>query len=175
MKIFFTGNLQFGRPSAIKYFKRPFHDVEHMDQTLRANWNQVVGEDDIVYVLGNFAWDPTTAEEMLTSLNGTIIIVPGEIDAPLLELEDKEMMPEGCAVIEHIFTADEDNLTISYWPLMEWPKKSTGAYSFFGFPNAKYKTDHKKRMVNVACDFWGYKPQSLENIMALFKDIEELK
>lgn len=175
MKIFFTGNLQFGRPSAIKHFKRPFHDVEHMDQTLRANWNQVVGEEDIVYVLGNFAWDPTTAEEMLSSLNGTIIIVPGEIDAPLLELEDKEMMPEGCAVIEHIFTADEDNLTVSYWPLAEWPDKAKGAYSFFGLPNSKYKTDHKKRMVNVACDFWGYKPQSLENIMALFKDIEDSK
>lgn len=175
MKIFFTGNLQFGRPSAIKHFKRPFHDVEQMNQTLLNNWNNVVGEEDIVYVLGNFAWDPTTAEEMLTSLNGVIVVVPGEIDEPLEELEDKEMMPDGCALIEPIFTAEEDNLTVSYWPLAEWPNKSGGAYSFFGFPSAKYKTDHKKRVVNVACDFWGYKPQSLDSIMALFKDIEESK
>jgi calcineurin-like phosphoesterase family protein len=54
----------------------------------------------------------------------------------------------------------------------EWPGKSKGYYHFFGFPNKKYKTDHKKKMVNVACDFWGYKPKSLDSIMDLFNDIE---
>lgn len=172
MKIFFTGNLQFGRPSAIKQFKRPFEDVNHMNEVLVENWNKTVTDEDIVYVLGNFAWDPTTAEEMLGKLNGTIVIVPGEIDEPIIELNDKDLMPENSALIESIFSSYEDGLTVSYWPLMEWPHKSKGHYSFFGFPNAKYKTDHKKKMVNMACDFWGYKPQSLDSILDLFKDIE---
>jgi calcineurin-like phosphoesterase family protein len=85
MKLFLTGNLQFGRPSAIKQFKRPFSSVEEMNETLINNWNSVVSAEDIVYVLGNFAWDPTTAEETLNKLNGIIVIVPGEIDEPVIE------------------------------------------------------------------------------------------
>ena len=175
MKIFFTGNQQFGRPSAIKQFKRPFSNVEEMNQVLIENWNKTVAVDDVVYVLGNFAWDPSTAEETLTKLNGNIVIVPGEIDEPILELSDKQIMPNKTAVIEQIFTSTSDKLTVSYWPLMEWPNKSQGHYLFFGYPGNKYKTDHKKKMVNVACDFWAYKPQSLDSIMSLFKDIEETK
>lgn len=172
MKIFLTGNLQFGRPSVIKQFKRPFENLDHMHTVLIENWNKAVTDEDIVYVLGNFAWDPTTAEEMLTELNGTIVILPGEIDEPLIELDDRDLMPENTALVESVFSSFEDKLTVSYWPLMEWPNKAKGHYLFFGFPSAKYKTDHKKKMVNVACDFWGYKPQSLDAILDLFKDIE---
>ena len=39
-----------------------------MNETLIENWNSVVIPEDVVYVLGNFAWDPTTAEETLTKL-----------------------------------------------------------------------------------------------------------
>ena len=175
MKLFLTGNLQFGRPSAIKQFKRPFSSVEEMNETLINNWNSAVSAEDIVYVLGNFAWDPTTAEETLNKLNGIIVIVPGEIDEPVIELQEKGILGEGVKVIEPIFTAEADKLTVSYWPLSEWPNKSLGHYSFFGYPSPKYKTDHKKKLVNVACDFWAYKPQSLDSIMSLFKDIEETK
>lgn len=175
MKIFLTGNLQFGRPSAIKQFKRPFESVEDMNQTLVDNWNSVVTPQDIVYVLGNFAWDPTTAEEMVQTLNGIIVVVPGEIDDAIMELQDKNILMSKAKIIEPIFSSVSDKLTVSYWPLHEWPDKSKGHYSFFGFPNTKYKTDHKKKMVNVACDYWAYKPQSLDSIMALFRDIDENK
>lgn len=175
MKIFFTGNQQFGRPGAIKQFKRPFANVDEMNSILIENWNKIVSSEDVVYVLGNFAWDPTTAEEMLNKLNGNIVIVPGEIDEAVIELSGRKLMPPKTAVIENIFTSNADELTVSYWPLMEWPNKAQGHYLFFGFPSPKYKTDHKKKMVNVTCDFWAYKPQSLDSIMSLFKDIEETK
>ena len=145
MKLFLTGNLQFGRPSAIKQFKRPFSSVEEMNETLINNWNSAVSAEDIVYVLGNFAWDPTTAEKTLNKLNGIIVIVPGEIDEPVIELQEKGILGEDVKVIEPIFTAEADKLTVSYWPLSEWPNKSLGHYSFFGYPSPKYKTDHKKK------------------------------
>lgn len=175
MKVFFTSNLQFGRPGAIKQFKRPFATVAEMNQTLMTNWNSTVKEEDVVYVLGNFAWDPTIAEEMLGKLNGHIVIVPGELDEAVLELKRKGIMPKKTGIIESVFSSKSEQLTVSYWPLMEWPSKSEGHYLFFGYPSAKYKTDHKKKMVNVSCDFWGYKPQSLDSVIELFKDIESTK
>jgi len=175
MKVFFTANLQFGRPGAIKQFKRPFKDVNDMNQSMIQNWNNAVQVDDVVYVLGNFAWDPTIAEEILGKLNGHIVIVPGELDEAVIELKRKGIMPKKTGVIESVFTSNTEQLTVSYWPLMEWPNKADGHYLFFGYPSAKYKTDHKKKMVNVSCDFWGYRPQSLDSIMELFMDIENTK
>ena len=59
MKVFVTSNQQFGRKGAIRAYKRPFIDTDDMDLQLTNIWNSVVGIDDIVYVLGNFAWDPS--------------------------------------------------------------------------------------------------------------------
>jgi calcineurin-like phosphoesterase family protein len=81
MKIFITGNMQLGRPSAIGKWKRPFDNVDQMTETLVENWNNVVGDDDIVYHLGNFAWDPKTAYDSLLKLKGKqIFMLLGEND-----------------------------------------------------------------------------------------------
>lgn len=170
--VFFTANQQFGRPSAIKEFNRPFENIDVMNQALVNAWNSTVDKEDIIYVLGNFAWDPTTAEDILKKLNGTIILVPGEHDAAILDLNKRRVLPKHCAIVEPLFSSPAEKLAISYWPLAEWPFKNKGYYHFFGYPSKKYKTDHKKRLVNVACDFWGYKPKSLDSILGLFQDIE---
>ena len=76
MKIFATGNQQFGRKGAINKFNRPFSDVREMNDTMVDIWNSVVSDDDLVFVLGNFAWDPVTSDEvvgqifiLMTSMN----------------------------------------------------------------------------------------------------------
>lgn len=173
MEVYFTGNQQFGRPNAIKEFSRPFENLDEMHESLVESWNSTVNKEDVVYVLGNFAWDPTTAEDMLKKLNGTIVIVPGEHDHAVLDLQKRKVLPKNCGVVEPLFSTSAEKIAISYWPLNEWPGKSKGWHHFFGFPSKKYKTDHKKKMVNVACDFWGFKPKSLNSIVGLFDDLSQ--
>ena len=71
-EFFVTSDTFFGRPSIIKTAKRPFSSVEEMNTTLLENWNKVVKPDDVVYHLGNFAWNPVIAEDILKVLNGKI-------------------------------------------------------------------------------------------------------
>ena len=52
---FFTADTHFGHANIIKYTNRPFDSPNHMDDILIANWNAVVGPDDEVYHLGDFA------------------------------------------------------------------------------------------------------------------------
>ena len=54
--VFVTSDLHFGHKNIIKYENRPFKDVEEMDQKLIENWNNKVGKDDTVYILGDFSW-----------------------------------------------------------------------------------------------------------------------
>ena len=75
MKYFVTSNLQLGRPGAIKLYKRPYSSVEEMNKDLISKWNELVEPNDIVYHLGNFAWDPKTAQDAITNLNGKIFFM----------------------------------------------------------------------------------------------------
>ena len=78
MAIFLIANCQFGRANIIKKNKRPFESVHAMNDEMIQRWNAVVTDEDHVIHLGNFAWDPTTAEEVLGKLNGkTISLLPG--------------------------------------------------------------------------------------------------
>ena len=54
-KIFLIGDTHFSHRNIIKYCNRPFVDVDDMNEQLIKNWNKVVGANDIVYVVGDFA------------------------------------------------------------------------------------------------------------------------
>lgn len=52
-----------------------------MDEALINNWNSVVGKDDIVFHLGDFAFAPTWRwKEILSKLNGKIYLIIGNHD-----------------------------------------------------------------------------------------------
>jgi calcineurin-like phosphoesterase family protein len=80
MNIFVTSDLWFYRHNIIGIFKRPFEDIAHMNEALVERWNCVVGEDDIVFVLGGFNYDSTKYESLLNCLRGRIVLVPTATD-----------------------------------------------------------------------------------------------
>ena len=53
--VWVTSDTHFNHANIIKYCNRPFSSVEEMNETIIANWNKVVSEDDMVYHLGDFA------------------------------------------------------------------------------------------------------------------------
>jgi calcineurin-like phosphoesterase family protein len=173
MKIFVTSNQQFGRPNAIKLYKRPFESVKEMNQSMIDVWNSVVSQEDKVYVLGNFAWDPETAENSLKELNGEIIAIVGEHDTAIEEIDNMKNIIKNVSFnkdsIEYFHDAQ---VTMSYWPLTDWPGKSKGILSVIGHPNKKYRTDHKKGIINCSCDFWEFKPLELSKIKDLFTELK---
>jgi calcineurin-like phosphoesterase family protein len=171
MKVFVTSNQQFGRKGAIRSYKRPFDDVDEMNLQLVEAWNSVVSDEDIVYVLGNFAWDPETLEVITKNLNGDIIVISGEYDNAVRDVAEIE----GIIDIEYLYNAIEEHpeidATLSYWPLSVWPNKNKGSYSIIGFPGKEYKTNHKSRIINCACDYWEFKPIEISKMIALLEDV----
>ena len=53
-KVYFTSDTHFNHANIIGFCSRPFKNVNEMNETLIANWNRVVGVDDIVFHLGDF-------------------------------------------------------------------------------------------------------------------------
>ena len=175
MKIFATANMQLGRPSAIGKWKRPFADVKEMDDTLINNWNKIVTNDDIIYHVGNFAWDPKSAYDSILRLKGKKYFILGEDDQPLLDLARKKTLPSNVKIVSDIFLENNVKSILSYWPMKEWLYKSKGHWHIVGYPNRKHKTVPKNKTINCCTAQCNYKPQDINSIIGLLDEIKSEK
>lgn len=50
-KIFLTSDLHLDHKNIIKYCKRPFKNVHHMNGIIIRNWNSTVGKNDKIYIV----------------------------------------------------------------------------------------------------------------------------
>jgi calcineurin-like phosphoesterase family protein len=79
--IWYTADLHLGHFNIIRYTGRPFDGVDQMNEALVAGWNDVVAEDDTVWVLGDFALGTIADTLPLASqLRGRKILLTGNHD-----------------------------------------------------------------------------------------------
>jgi calcineurin-like phosphoesterase family protein len=169
--IYFVSDTFFGRSSKAK--SRGFSSVEEMNLEMINIWNSVVKPDDIVYHLGNFAWDIITAEQMLLNLNGVINFMPASYDAALLALEDNFTNID---VLENgIYCIETRNLVLSPWRMVTWPAKNSGTLHIHG-GDRRHKSDlTKENRFNVNCELWSLAPVSLDSLEEVIKMVKENK
>lgn len=79
MKTFFIADTHFADGAILRYENRPFASVREMDETMIARWNDAVGRDDVVYVLGDFGADGSESRT-LSLLHGVKYLVKGNHD-----------------------------------------------------------------------------------------------
>lgn len=139
-KIFFTSDLHIGHRNILNFCHRPFQDIKDMSEKLIANWNGAVGEEDIVFDLGDmFWWDSRhDVKRFIEKLNGHIYKVPGNHDMNckrLFELCD----PEKVTILEDCVTVWIEGignrvveLCLCHYPLMTWPHRGNGVINLFG-------------------------------------------
>ncbi len=80
MTTWFTSDTHFGDHRVLNLYPRPYASVAEMDEDLVRRWNAVVGDDDEVWHLGDFARTPPHAAAMLAQLNGRKHLVAGNND-----------------------------------------------------------------------------------------------
>ena len=78
--IFFTSDSHFGHARIIELCRRPFSDVNEMNEVLIQRWNSVVGPGDTVYHLGDFFMGPKETVFLRKRLNGRIVLIKGNHD-----------------------------------------------------------------------------------------------
>lgn len=78
---FWTSDQHFGHANIIRYCNRPFASVEAMNEGLVERWNDVVTDDDEVWVLGDVAMgDIQRSLRCVGRLNGRKVLVTGNHD-----------------------------------------------------------------------------------------------
>jgi len=143
MTIFFTADQHFGHANIIKYCNRPFSDVNNMNDMLMMYWNSVVGKDDLVYHLGDFAMK--SAGEYAKQLNGRKILIIGSHDK--LNYEDKKQFEEiiPLKIIKH----EGVPITLCHYCMRTWYHSHFNAWHLFGHSHGRLEPIGKSWDVGV--------------------------
>jgi len=162
--------MYFGRQNALKMHNRNFKELEEMSDVLIQNWNDKVSDSDTVYHLGNFAWDPFSANIALQQLNGNILFLEGNRDKALdetIKFHDKIDLLE-----DRILELPEHNLLLCYYPLEHWNGKDEGVLHCHGYSHLLFPHQVENNRMNVSVDCWNLSPINLDTIMDLIKEFK---
>ncbi len=171
---FITSDTYFGRKGIISISKRPYSSVDEMDADMIKRWNAKVSPTDFVYHLGNFAWDPITADNVLRQLNGHIIFLTGSRDKALLEIA-KHHAGKITFLVGQLVEIPKAKMILCRYPLEDWSGKDTGIIHYHGYSMKKLQTDlTKMNRINICCDCWNLAPIAISDIEELIKEFREV-
>ena len=167
LKTFLTSDLHFFHGNIIGFCNRPFGSVGHMNAKLVENWNSVVGEDDHIYMLGDFSFgkmDETI--DILEQLKGIKYKITGNHDRK----GRCEKLPwEKYFVDQHDYKRIKVNLgstavrmALCHFPFASWER---GYYNFHGHLHNPAGYQNKWRQWDVGVDANNYTPLLLEDAM----------
>lgn len=182
--IFFISDFHVGHKNVLRFDGRPFADTDEMHVELIKRWNSVVGDDDIVYYLGDlsFTRDEVT-KWFIFSLKGKINYILGNHD----KMRDIVKFGRFDKIHEYgteIFVKDDDlksargagghqQIVMSHYPILSWNRGHYGSWHLHGHCHGslmKSNQDYYKRKVlDVGCNCIDYTPLSyveLKDIMS---------
>ena len=81
MKNYFViADTHFGHANIIKFCNIPFNTVQEMGVKLIQLWNETVNKNDVVFMLGDFAFGKDIIPQIVPLLNGEKILIKGNHD-----------------------------------------------------------------------------------------------
>ena len=99
--IYLISDLHFNHDKEFIWKARGFNSVEEMNESIVQSFNEIVHEDDIVYILGDLMMGFLTEEKWLPQLNGEIHYIIGNHDTAnrLKYYEELGFICEGYATV----------------------------------------------------------------------------
>lgn len=159
MAVYFTSDTHFGDHRTLNIRGgRPFDSVAEMDAAMAANWNALVGAEDEVWHLGDFARSFAIAERVLPQLNGHKHLIRGNNDPDaVLRLDDWESVGD-----YRELEIDGLQLVLCHYPFRSWNRQSRKAINLHGHSHGALKP--LPRQIDVGVDPWSFRPVSFEQI-----------
>ena len=139
-KVYFTSDTHFYHSNIIGFCKRPFKNVEDMNETLIENWNRVVSQDDIVFHLGNFCLGGSHEwTKILNRLNGKIYLILGNHD--LKNIRQGYTSKLELTTMQMHIEIDKQKIDLNHCPFLCYGGAYGNTWQLFGHVHtSKYNT-----------------------------------
>lgn len=161
--IFFTADIHLLHPSVIEFERRPFATVEEMDNEIIYRWNNIIEENDEVYIIGDvYLGNKTEATALIKMLKGKKYLINGNHDK--LNTEQKSLFV--WVKDYYKLRVNDKRFILFHYPIYEWDGKTKGYIHLHGHSHTTSHGDIKlKNKVNVGMDLWNYTPVSMDKIL----------
>lgn len=184
---YFISDLHLGHVNCLKFDNRQFKTIEDHDKTIINNWNNTVGIDDDVYILGDISWhNATKTIEIFKQLNGKLHLIIGNHDKKLLKNKElRDVFVEICDYKE-LQLDDGKIIVLSHYPIPCFNRHYYGAYHLYGHVHISFEWNMMKQikyemeelytvpcnMFNVGCmiNYMNYTPRTLNEILEVNKN-----
>lgn len=180
---YYIGDLHFGHRNCLAFDNRPFRDTEEHDKALIDNWNEVVGIDDDVWILGDFSWyNATKTIEIFKQLNGNLHLCIGNHDKKLLKNKDVRDLFIEIVDYKEIQLSNNCCVVLSHYPIPCFNNHYYGWYHLYAHVHNSFEWNMMERvkyemetlydkpchMYNVGCmmSYMGYTPRTLKEIIS---------
>lgn len=173
-KVWFTSDNHFMHTNILKYTNRPFKSVGLMNKALIGNWNRVVGKDDVVFCLGDFALgNEKKCNDILKSLNGHKVLIKGNHEKTVLNKSyNMDEFNGGIYEMLEVRINDEEvsnefqDIILCHYPFLAWNKSHRGSWSLFGHVHGIFddKPFTSPNQLDVGVDSHNFTPISYERV-----------
>lgn len=173
--IYFTSDLHFGHKNIIEYEHRDigmniFPTIENHDNKLIYNWNSVVKNNDLVFILGDLSfYNAETTNNIIKRLNGHKVLIVGNHDSTFI---NKKLFDT--TQFELITDYLQINykgiiITMMHYPIMSYDGmyKEKGYIHLFGHIHSVPHYTLPKHSYNVGVDVNNYKPIHIDKCIEL--------
>lgn len=181
--LYFTADLHLGhggsdgRHGILKLGNRPFDHVDDMHEAIIENWNSVVPDEGVVFVLGDVVWKTgRDTERILSALKGRKVLIRGNHEMT----KDKEVMKHFELVRNHdamtrvldykrIDVSDPDatadrqgnhrqTICMMHYPILSFEKIRVGSWMLHGHCHGSLKANLGRVMdIGVDTEYYGHK------------------
>ncbi len=156
-------------PILFKMCERPFPDVETMNESMIAAWNERVRGNDTVYVVGDMFFRCPDPESILKRLKGKKRLIVGNHDSTWMSKVD--MGRYFLSVDSFLETSDGAHaLTLCHYPMVTW-KHTIRSYMIHGHIHADTGADFwpllrcRENVLNAGVDVNGYRPVTFDELV----------
>ena len=164
MSVFFTADHHFGHKNIIEYANRPFASVQEMNETLIARWNDVVGEDDEVYHLGDVGLASSgKLRHILNQLRGNHEKSAEACHTRFEWIKDYHELILPDAETER----GEQLIVLFHYALRTWNASHWGSYHLYGHSHGSLPDDSAARSFDIGVDCHDFRPLSYAQVKAI--------
>lgn len=191
MKYWFTSDYHIGHHNCLALCNRPFKDITEHDNTLIANHNSLVTDNDVVIDLGDvgFRCRPEYLADCLSDMNGKRIIILGNHDKPLRQAYKKGLLDkliksnkleivggetiinDKTLAINKMFTINNQDIFCGHYCVKSWPGAYRNSWHLYGHSHNNLPGIFKS--MDVGVDTHNYFPWSFDEIKAKFDLVKE--
>lgn len=168
MTSFLTADTHFSHPLMLTACRRPFSDVQEMNEGMIEAWNAVVHPNDLVWHLGDFAMKASDQEvaQIFRRLNGRKRLIIGNHDVdnkgrllPALARLPWDAEPAHAAEIKH----DGQRIILSHYAGYTWNQEHRGSFLAYGHSHGALLG--MPGSIDVGVDNQGLKPIAVEEFV----------